>query len=245
MKNCLIYQPCGLGDLIWIQPIVDKFIDQGYSVYLPVIELYYDMLKRHVEKPNLIWVRETEDFPMKPNYGGHVPLADENNVYVPLSFSNYYLKNCSVMISKYYFTGTPITNWHKSINIKRDLNREKQLMESYNIDISKPYTIFNMTYGTPPNHVVRETKMAPTTDIVINMNFEKDKANGFTLFDWIGAIEQASEIHTVETSLCYLVDMYAKSDKLFMYEKRREQESPTYYNLVNLVYRNANWSYLN
>jgi hypothetical protein len=64
------------------------------------------------------------------------------------------------------------------------------------------------------------------------------------LFDWIEAIENASEIHTVETSLCYLVDKYAKTDKLYMYEKRRSEDPPTYYRLTNLVYRNPNWKFM-
>jgi hypothetical protein len=77
------------------------------------------------------------------------------------------------------------------------------------------------------------------------MNIEEDKKNGFNLFDWVGAIELASEIHTVETSFCYLVDKYARTDVLHMYEKRTEKESNTYYANVNLVYRNPNWIYEN
>lgn len=245
MKNCLIYQPCGLGDIIWLQPMVDNLIQDGYVVYYPVIELYYDMLKEQVKKENLIWVREDEDFPLKFLYGTHIKQNINQDIYLPVSFANYFLPKCSVMISKYYYMNMPIKNWHKHIPIKRNLDKERDLINCYRIDLQKPFSLINMTYGTPPNHVTRKWESSSNIEQVIVMSFEKDKANGFTLFDWIGAIEKASEIHTVETALCYLVDMFAKTDKIFMYEKRRENEQHTYYSLVNLVYRNPNWSYLN
>jgi len=245
MKNCLIYQPCGLGDIIWLQPMVDKLISDGYKVYYPVIDLYYNMLTEQMPKENLIWLKENENFPMKTFYGTHIPRNDANNLYLPISFANYYLTNCSVMISKYYYMNMPITNWHKNVNIIRNKKREDELIDFYGIDVHKPFALVNMTYGTPPNHVTRNMVMSSDTEQLVYMSFEKDKEKGFTLFDWIGVIEKANEIHTVETALCYLVDMFAKTDKIFMYEKRRENEQHTYYSLVNLVYRNPNWSYLN
>lgn len=245
MKNCLIYQPCGLGDIIWLQPIVDKFIKLGYTVHFPVIDLYYEMLKNQLCKNNLIWHKETDDFPFKNFYGTQKVMEDQNNLYLPLSFANYYLNNCSTMISKYYFTNTPVTNWHNSFDIKRNYDKEQKLIEVYGIDITKPYSLINMVYGTPPNHRSRTTQINLNTNKIVSMSFEKDQEHDFNLFDWIGVIEKAHEIHTVETSICYLIDKYATTKNLFMYEKRHEQEPPTYYRLTNLVYRNSNWSYLN
>lgn len=245
MKNCLIYQPCGLGDIIWLQPLVDNLIKDGYTVYYPVIDLYYNMLKDQIQKENLIWVKETEDFPLKSFYGTHMPVDNGTDKYLPISFANYYIPKCSVMISKYYYMKMPITNWHKHVTIKRNELRETALAKSYNIDLDKPFALINMTYGTPPNHVTRTMVQPPKIEQLVYMSFEKDKENEFTLFDWIGVIEKATEIHSVETALCYLIDMYAKTDNIFMYEKRRAEETNTYYGLVNLVYRNPNWSYLN
>ena len=44
MKKCVIYQPVGLGDILWVQPIVDKYLSEGYEVHFPVSELYYEMV---------------------------------------------------------------------------------------------------------------------------------------------------------------------------------------------------------
>ena len=35
-KICVIYQPGGLGDILWVQKIIDVIISEGYIVYYPV-----------------------------------------------------------------------------------------------------------------------------------------------------------------------------------------------------------------
>jgi hypothetical protein len=243
MKNCLIYQPAGIGDLIWIQPIVDKIISMGYTVTIPVVDLYYDMVIKYIEKPNLIWKKESDDFVLKNLYGTDRHYSDEHNVYIPLSHAWKYVPNCSVMIGKYFYTNTPITNWHNNINLKRDKEREKKVFDVYNIDITRPFSIVNMSYGTPPNSIKRSIPIQYMTDQIINMSVEKDQSNNIFLFDWIGAFESAFEIRTVETSTCFLADLYSKTKNLFMYERKPDNSSPIFYNLTNKLYRNPNWTF--
>lgn len=243
MKNCLIFQPCGIGDIIWIQPIVDKFINMGYKVYHPVIDLYYDMVANQIKKDNLMWVKESDSFPLKEHYGLEHPHITDNELYIPISHSWKYLKNCSVMIGKYFFTNTPITNWHKNIQILRNFEKENRVFEVYGIDKTKPFTLSNMSYGTPPNSIKRNIAVPVKTNQHIEMSFEVDQKNNIQLFDWIGAIEMASEIFTVETSTCFLADMYAKTETLHMYERKPDNSPPIFYNLTNKIYRNPNWTY--
>lgn len=243
MKTCLIYQPCGIGDIIWSQPIVDRLIDAGYNVTYPVIDLYYDMVLNQIKKDNLNWVKEGDEFPLKQFYGKPEIYNTENELYIPLSFADRYIPNCSVMISKYYFTRTPITNWHKNIEIVRNKSRESKVYEVYKINKNRPYSIVNLAYGTPPNHVKRNIEIDFKTDQQIIMSCETDQENNISLFDWIDAIENAYEIHTVETSICFLADKYAKTDKLYMYERIKDGSPPIFYGLTNKLYRNSNWTY--
>jgi hypothetical protein len=37
MKTGLIYQPCGLGDILFLQKLAHHIKDQGYEVYWPVV----------------------------------------------------------------------------------------------------------------------------------------------------------------------------------------------------------------
>lgn len=111
------------------------------------------------------------------------------------------------------------------------------------------------TYGLVEDYIIVNNSFGTNSqqrDIVINsdskvhyMNIAQDKDNGFHIFDWIMALENAKEIHTVETSLCYLIDKYCLTNDIHMYEKRTSSQPNTYYNNVNLVYRNPNWIYEN
>jgi hypothetical protein len=47
---------------------------------------------------------------------------------------------------------------------------------------------------------------------------------GFNLFDWCQVIENAAEIHTVETSICYLIEKMNTTKKLFMYARGKKPD---------------------
>lgn len=239
-KQCLIYQPLGLGDIIWILPIIDTIIDDGYTVYYPVNDIYYDMISTYIEKPNLIWIRENDDFPLKEYYKQTNIVDTGNNLYLPISYADRYFPNCSTMISKYYLLSIPIGDWRKSFNLNRNKEREEVLIKTYGL--FGEYVLVNKSFGT--EHQNREL-IITSNKKVHYMNVEEDKNNKFHLFDWILALENASEIHTVETSLCFLVDKYCLNNNIHMYEKRKETEQNTFYKNINLLFRNSNWIYEN
>lgn len=239
-KICLIYQPLGLGDIFWVQQIVDTFIKDGYVVYYPVGDIYYDIVSSYIKKKNLIWVREEENFPLKQYYGQVNFHQTETELYVPLSHADRYIPNCSVMISKYYFLSIPIGDYRKHFKIERNYGRENNLIQKYGL--VDDYILVNNSFGTESQD--RDIKIENDTKVHY-MNIQEDRKNGFHIFDWIMALENAKQIHTVETSLCYLIDKYCLNNQIHMYEKRTSSQSNTYYNNVNLVYRNPNWIYEN
>ena len=65
MPNCVIGQPAGLGDIIFCQKIADMFIQNGYTVWWPVVEQYYDDVNKYMKKEGLIYCRDQDDFPLK------------------------------------------------------------------------------------------------------------------------------------------------------------------------------------
>jgi len=237
VKNCLIYQPLGLGDVIWVQPIVDRMISDGFQVSYPVGDQYYEMVSSQMKKDGLTWYRESDDFPMKIFYGHHSKVSTDEGLYLPLSFADRHIPNCSVMASKYYFSGIPLSDWRSSFVLQRDREREKALVNKYGL--YGDYIIVNESFGTNP----ASRNIPVYGDNVHRMSMQEDSANGFRLFDWIMALENAKEIHTVETSLCYLIDKFCSDVKMHMYEKRLESEANNYYNNVNMVYRNSEWVY--
>ena len=189
----------------------------------------------------MIWVRESDDFPLKQYYGtiNFHQTADE--FYIPLGYADRYLPNCSVMIAKYYFLSIPISDYRKHFKLERNYQREQKLIDTYKL--YGEYVLVNKFFGTES----KDRDIVPEVDSNIKvhiMNIDQDKKNEFHIFDWIGALKNALEIHTVETSLCYLIDKYC-NNKLHMYEKRTQGEGNTYYGNVALVYRNQNWIYEN
>lgn len=304
MPVCVINQPAGLGDILWVQPIVDHMIGLGYEVVYPVNDLYYEMISRSIRKDGLRWVPETGEYPMKEFFfildsenikhdpsirllaginEGKTRLDQTKNIkindlvelmmmsgfnairesissqfmqrirpsatttkvgedlYLALQYSSIHLPLSPSMPSKYFLLDIPVTNWHTHINFERDKDREDRVFEVYGIDRDVDYTLTNITYGTPPNHITRDisTHTNQTDHPVVEMSYEKDSENGICLFDWIGVVEQAKEIHTIETSLCFLVDIFAQTPYIFMYGRIHEPPG----RLTSLVYRNSNWTY--
>lgn len=242
--DVLINQPVGLGDIIWIQPIVDTYISRGYRVWYPVKDIYLDQVRAFMPKTGLYWVSDHEDFPMKSLY-----MQDEINIqerdeflYMPITYADRHYPHSSIMMSKYYFAKHPLVNWHTHFCVQRDYGREEALMRQYNL-FEHDYILVNQNFGTYPDYKSRLINFDSQGRKLHYLNIEEDMQNGFHIFDWIGAIEKAAAIHSVETSLCYFIDKYAKSVNINMYEKRREHDSPNYYRNVSLVYRNPNWSY--
>lgn len=239
-KICLIYQPLGLGDIFWVQQIVDTIINDGYTIYYPVGEVYYEIVSKYITKKNLIWVKETDDFPLKQYYGQINVHQNNDELYLPLSYADRYIPNASVMVSKYYFLAVPIGDYRKHFKINRNYERENKLIEKY--DLFDDYILVNNSFGTE----AQKRDIEIQSDLKVHyMDIEQDRNNGFNIFDWIMALENAQEVHTVETSLCYLIDKYCLNNKIHMYEKRTSSQPNTYYNNVNLVYRNSNWVYEN
>ena len=62
--------------------------------------------------------------------------------------------------------------------------------------------------------------------------------NDITLFDWCKVIENASEIHTVETSLNYIIEKLDIKGSLNMYSKW----SPPNYDHVKMLFKKP-WKY--
>lgn len=248
MPFTVIQQPVGLGDILWLQPIVDAMGSRGEEVIFPVNELYFDMLVETIKKPYLKWVRETDDFPFKEHFG---PTAITNgwmkdvagNSFVQFQHADLVLQRVPVMMAKYLLVGFPLLDWRPHVPIIRNTARELALIEKY--DLHGQYTLINNRYGTAPNVVCAAMNITVPKDTrVFVMDHEKDKENGFRLFDWIGAIERASGIHTVYTSICYLADLFAsKTASLHVYDRHKEGEASGCLMLIPFVHRHENWVY--
>ena len=74
----------------------------------------------------------------------------------------------------------------------------------------------NNNFASPPKHLVYKDIKVTNNDRIINMDF----IYGYTLFDWCKVVENASEIHMVDSGLNYIIEkLTLKTDKLHLYPR--------------------------
>ena len=120
-------------------------------------------------------------------------------------------------------------DWHKwkdKAMWQRDANKENDLIKRLKINDGEEYNLIN-------NHF--RTNNTGVTDIKINngqRNIELAILPGFSLFDWAKVIENATEIHTVSTSIIYILELLQLKAKHVGIYPRKPDES----NLQNIEY---------
>lgn len=223
MKTALIRQPAGLGDILWVQPIVNHIASRGFNVLYPVCDHYYDLVINHIETDNSNFVRESDlDPELKKIYSQENEIIESDFEYYPFDCisGREELSSYTVMEKKYYFYKKFIdefdindNNWRESVRIKRDYQKEKELENYFQIDTSD-YIWINNFFGTPPGVVTRDIKTRDDMRKIYNTPEVKN------IFHFCGILENAKEIHTVETSFCYLIELLDCSGQLNMYSRK-------------------------
>lgn len=204
-----INQPAMLGDLLFIEPIVKHLTDQGNTVIWPVKDQYawlkdympYNILKQSECNINY------EDIEMRPDY-------------IPLRFSTPLFRGTDphsgqfhehFMMDKYRLLELPLDLW-KTLSWNRNHEKELQLFNQLDLQIGQDFTLVNMYFKDiyEPQPEMAETNWG---DNVVFMR----PIPGFTLLDWAMVVLHASAIHTVETSLLYMIEALPVKAELHMY----------------------------
>lgn len=199
MKKITINQFHSIGDILFIEPIVRYLRNNNYSVDLPV-------------RDHLMWIADYFDnpevfSPMSKNkdFVDHHFIKED---YLPLRFANQVLRGYdlndhhdfeNMMLDKYQlFNQQFLTNidW-KTIKLNLNLLKCKEVEKYYNIDSLKENFI-----------IVNNHSQAGS----INIDLDTDKKviymqqlHGYTLIDWATLLIHSSEIHTVSTSIVFLL----------------------------------------
>jgi hypothetical protein len=243
MKTIVINQAAGLGDIIFIQPIMDRYIAAGFQVILPVIDRYYLMVSKYLKRDGVSYVHIDSDYPFKSSFDNPNALNDGNYHYVPLTYSHYYFPKAPLMVSKYLLTGTPLSDYRLSCPKIRDFKRELQLIDLMNPS-NEPFILLSKLYGTPPNSSEREMKIDASGVKIIEIDYRDERQAMYHPFDWIGLIQAAQSIHIVQGSISLITDMYAQPNtKLHLYDRVATGGSPQFFRNIEFVQRDPNWIY--
>ena len=215
-KICLIYQPCGLGDILFIQKIVNYWKDKGFRVIIPVV-YEFEWLNSYIEGVEFIsWgdsnVKLTHkdklpneiQFPYKDRYDPYAPsVVTENFVYYNL----FATPNGPVMKYKYTIADMSYDDWSDHLKFKRNEEKENDLYHNVlGLNDGEEYVFVNKTYQTRPHSLTYDRISSNQSDYGGKKVVELSVMDGYTIFDWLKVIENASEIHMIESSMNYVLE---------------------------------------
>ena len=245
-KFVLFWQPAGMGDILYLQKAAHYFLNLGYRVVWPVIpEFLY--VKDYIS--DIEFCDVNRHFDGFEYYGRSEVIKTEDMIYFPLHHAHIFLDNnyrSSAMKSKYPLfqkLGYDIdgSDWVKYLDFTRNKQREDQCKKILGIEDGEEFIFINDMFASPPNIFRREMHI----ETPIKKIYHKlEHVNQFNLFDLCGVLEDAKEIHTVETSMCYLVERINKSSKLFMYSRKLHgDDMHVDFSYVNHIYKKE-WNYI-
>lgn len=182
----IINQPFGIGDILFLSPLV-KLLDIEEAIW-PVVDHYY-WIKDYIQINNLTFIKQSE-FKHIEGYS-EIPFQHAHSI-VPQA------NDC--MEAKYLLLEADPELW-RTISFNRNKEKENQLKQYLNITPDEKFIFVNNNFAGPEFNYKVDIK--PQTDLKI---IYQEYVKGFTLLDWCGVIEQASEIHTVSTALFFVIE---------------------------------------
>lgn len=200
MKEVVINQPAGLGDILFIEPIYRHFKNQGYDVIAPVnkdllwIQPYIPYVQ-FVDRKKFDYNSETVE--QKDDGRLHIPLRFANPLYRGFKDLHYGDDRKNWMRDKYLYLGLDEDLW-RTMEFEMG-NKCKNLYEELNLP--KYYNLVNQYFGGSFEKVnIRVDNNLPTIYL--------RKLYNYTLLDWMDVIINATNIYTVETSCIYLIEAF-------------------------------------
>lgn len=225
MEGFIINQFLGLGDILFLVPLVRKWIRKGHDVIWPVADEYFG-LKEYF--PDIQFVKKSL-FPM--------PYENRTEFMHRWKYGVYRVKNLrwnkavrmeDAMITKYTMCGEDWRMW-RELTWKRNLDKENELIKLVGADWGDYCLVCeefgNVTDGGATSREIHPGKLVCSVSKIIKMG----RVPGFTLLDWAGVIENATEIHAVSSSTLYLFEtLNLKCKEINLYSRKLGQRDFDY-----------------
>lgn len=213
MNNLEVVQPGSFGDILFIQKLC-KIFSKTYEVY-------------HRVTPQM-WQCGIDQLETPIHCGPNISVPEDGLLY-DCSAQSEGRPPSDVMICKYEGAEISYDDWSDYLKYKRDYDRESDLKEKLNIKDGEPYIIVNEYYSF--NKVHRGVKNSIPQDydgkvIYMNPNITKK------IFDWCWIFENAEQIHSVDTSIHYIIEtLNLKATELTIHP-RHYYHSPLVYQKI-------------
>lgn len=199
----IINQPFGIGDILFLSPLITQ-LDVEHIVW-PVVDHYY-WIKDYIKINNLSFIKFSEFSPS--NY--------EEYVEVPLQHAHSLIPQAEdCMQAKYILLEANPELW-RTLNFNRNQEKENKLKQYLNISYNDEFIFINNHFAGPEFNYKVDINLETDLRIIYQEYIE-----GFTLLDWCGVLEQAKEIHTVSTSLFFVIEaLKLEKTSLHLYPRK-------------------------
>lgn len=199
----VIRQPAGLGDILFCQKIAWTHKAQGNRVIWPVIP-QYSFIGNYL--PDY-------EFPV-------IYYTQPEDVELQVRLTGPGVNGTGVMQSKYEALNMEWRDWKKFVNLKRNMEIEESLAYSF-VDIEdfpiceNEYALVCKSFASPPETLIAPIEIKTELPII-----EISPVDGFTPFDWCLLIENATELHLVDTCFTYLCELVnLKARRMCLYPR--------------------------
>lgn len=199
MKQAIFSQYFGIGDVIFAQGVANKFAQEGYNITWPVMPHFVDGLS--VAYPHIKFLPYT--IFDKTLFEVKSDVVAKGIRIVPIRWADQILgvPPAQWMRAKYDLYGLDYKKWKLHAEYKRNIIREKTLAAVYGVRKNEDFVLVNNLYNS---ELSGKRDILVNTDLkVINMRH----IEGYSLFDYSWMIENATEIHVVNSSILYLLEL--------------------------------------
>lgn len=206
----LINQPFGLGDVIYCVTIARRWIKEGHSILWPVFPQFVEGCQRAY--PDITFadwrtVHCNYELKTEHDWQGYrvVPLRWNVDILAV------HYDRC--METKYTLCGWDYREWKELAGWNRVRASEDALFDKLGLE-DKEYVLVNDTFSSFMNQRIKMP-----TDFGGRKVVEMGVIDNYSLFDWAKVIENAAEVHTVSTSLFYILEMMDLKQPLHLYPR--------------------------
>ncbi len=216
-KKLCVLQPFGIGDIIFCQTLVKQLGD--YEIIWPVRPHFVEDLNRAY--PDVKFIPDTET-PVSLDIKHDRFIDGYRSIPIRWSDTIRSVPYRLVMRAKYDMYRQDFRKWKDKAMWDRNRVKEDELFQLLGLE-GKKYTVVNNTFGCEFQHKAS----IRTTDGSIQMR----KIEGYSLFDWAKVLENADEIHTVSTSLLFILDLL-KTKNVHVYIRQPMERSHRNYDYL-------------
>ncbi len=219
MKPCIIKQPAGVGDVFFLQKIAHVYRKKGHEIIWPLRD---DIAWIADYIPDITWCKLSEwlqgPYGKLFNYGGFA--ETDEFIYIDASTADrtFNTDPTRIMSAKFGLVGLDHTDWAKYFKFNRNREKEKELYHDVLGLGKEDYVYVNDLTNTDIRKTSSLGKLKYDYPVV-----ENRIVDGFTLFDWTLVLENATQIHTPPTAVCFIVDVIDTDAEVFYYPNDERQ----------------------